>query len=101
MTVRGRATVGRDVHVDETEAAGGVTAGEKDGVGIADEAYVGEGGAVGCGSDEHAGEVVGREGRGCLRGLRGVCGTGHRASPEPKLLMGEMQAAACESGSVH
>jgi hypothetical protein len=69
VTVRGRAAVGRDVHVDEAEAAGGVVAGEKDGVGVADEADVGEGGVIGYGGGEGAGEVIGGKLR--SRGHRG------------------------------
>jgi len=60
VAVRGWAAVWRDVHVDKGEAAGGVGAGEKDGVGVADDAEVRQVLiAVGLGEDEGAGEVVG------------------------------------------
>lgn len=35
MTVRGRAAAGRNVHVNEGEAAAGVVPGQQDGVGVA------------------------------------------------------------------
>ncbi len=43
VAVWGRASAGRDVHVDEAVFSGGVFGGEEDGVGVSDEADVGEG----------------------------------------------------------
>jgi hypothetical protein len=55
------AAAGRDVHVDEAEAAGGVLAGEQDSVGVADEADVRLDWVVCVGEGEGACEVVGWE----------------------------------------
>jgi len=62
VTVWRWAAAGWDVHVDEAEAAVGVCAREEDGVGVANQADVGRGGAVGGGESEGAGEVVGGKG---------------------------------------
>ncbi len=42
VAVWGRASAGRDVHVDEAVFSGGVFGGEENGVGVSDEADVGE-----------------------------------------------------------
>lgn len=78
VAVRGRATAGWDVHVDEGEAAAGVVAGQQagqqDGVGVAHHGQVGQGRVVGCGDRQRTAGIIGRDRRGLGDWVVGVIG---------------------------
>ena len=76
VAMRRRPAAGRNVHINEAEAAGGVFSGEKKGVGVSGDADVREiRVAVRAGDGGLAAGVVGRDGYGVLRG--GVRLVGH------------------------
>jgi hypothetical protein len=64
VAVRRRSATRRNVHVNDREPARGLLAGDGDGVGVADQSNVGEGGVlIGPRQGEGAAEVIGRKRR--------------------------------------
>jgi hypothetical protein len=94
VAVWGRASAGRDVHVDEAVFSGGVFGVEQHGVGVSDEADVGVRFGVGVG--EGAGWVVGGDGHCCW--MRRSRELGHRAQGSGLSLRRSFGSALCAFG---